>query len=384
MSIYAKSRIIGILLPLFLITSLGAVEAMAQEQKVVDVTLEALSTPEEVGEIFTLAVNVVPNGQELSGVAAYIDFDPEHLDVMDADTEVDGVQIKAGSRLGLQLWNEVNNSTGEISYSAGNELGEPLPTDTFALATITFQLKEAISSTDITFHIESPRRTEVALAGGSVLRSTTGLTLGPGTTPRSTSPTPPTSVPAPESAPTISAVLLNGLTYDASSLRIGESSVAQRDCRVTSLDGAISLSIDEGTYLLNSEGQALNTLSASLSTSWEMPPAGKTILAAYTLGPSGATFEPAISLTMSYDDGALPEEAREDELYIAYWDGSHWLGLESAVDAKTNTVSAMVEHFTQFAIVAEVKPGLTRWTFIIVTTIAIGSVIFIRRKRRSS
>lgn len=82
-------------------------------------------------------------------------------------------------------------------------------------------------------------------------------------------------------------------------------------------------------------------------------------MVAYDFGPSGARFEPPITLTMTYDPGTLPPGVAERDLYIAYWDGSQWLILESTTDTTTKTVSAKVSHFTLFAVIGRLAPTPT-------------------------
>jgi hypothetical protein len=70
-------------------------------------------------------------------------------------------------------------------------------------------------------------------------------------------------------------------------------------------DGKLSLDITAGTKLTNSTGATLTTLSAAVLANPPAAPEGNAILLAYELGPEGATFTPALTLTFSY--GTLPE-----------------------------------------------------------------------------
>jgi len=75
---------------------------------------------------------------------------------------------------------------------------------------------------------------------------------------------------------------------------------------------------------------------------------------AYNLGPEGATLNPAITLTATYDPQGLPQGVAEDDLYIAYWDGSQWLTLETTVNTEADTASCQLSHFTVFAVIGTV------------------------------
>ena len=72
----------------------------------------------------------------------------------------------------------------------------------------------------------------------------------------------------------------------------------------------------------------------------------------YDFGPKEATFDPPVTLTISYDPSLIPEGVNEEDLVIAYYDEdtSKWIELDSIVDTQTKTISAKVSHFTSFAI----------------------------------
>jgi len=153
-------------------------------------------------------------------------------------------------------------------------------------------------------------------------------------------------------APTITEVSTTGL-ISVENLEVNRSGVVQQSLQLKTTDEKVSLDIAEGTKLLDSQSSALDSLSASEVTSPSAPPSESAIVCAYDFGPDGATFEPAITLCISYSPESLPELMTEDELYIAYWDGLQWQSLESTVDAEAGTVSAEINHFTQFAVIGE-------------------------------
>ncbi len=116
---------------------------------------------------FDVTIQAECNGQEITGVSAFLDFDTTYLEV---------VSITAGPTLDLGLGNTYDNSAGTINYSAGT-FTEPYPTGTFTVATITFNAKAETpleSSTLITLHSVSPRTTDADFGGDSKLNGTTG------------------------------------------------------------------------------------------------------------------------------------------------------------------------------------------------------------------
>jgi hypothetical protein len=77
---------------------------------------------------------------------------------------------------------------------------------------------------------------------------------------------------------------------------------------------------------------------------------------AYDIGPPGATFNPLITLTIKYDPARLPQGVAEEDLYIAYWDGSKWVAQASTVDTEANILSYELSHFSTFAVIGAVAP----------------------------
>ena len=93
------------------------------------------------------------------------------------------------------------------------------------------------------------------------------------------------------------------------------------------------------------------------------PPAppvdASTVGLTYDLGPDGATFDPAITLTFTYDPDEIPEGVNEEDLVIAIWDedAGEWVELEDCtVDTVNNIISAPVSHFSRYTVIAPIPP----------------------------
>jgi len=140
------------------------------------------------------------------------------------------------------------------------------------------------------------------------------------------------------------------------SLTLDYQGIIQATCRLKTVDGKLTLDIAKGTRLLDSLGRPLTSLSAALEPAPPAPPSGAAIIVACNLGLNGATFSPAITLTIEYDPASLPKNVAEKDLYIAYWDGSKWLALKSTVDTTAHTASCELSHFTIFAIIGTITP----------------------------
>ncbi len=144
------------------------------------------------------------------------------------------------------------------------------------------------------------------------------------------------------------------------SLQVDSQGYTISSVELNSSDGRLSFSIASNTRMLDSRGIRLRSITmAEPAASPPEPPPFNAIVLAYDLGPEGATFDPPITLTLSYDPAELPEGAVENNLAIAYWDGSQWEFLETTVNAGENSVSAEVSHFSTFALLAQIPPLLS-------------------------
>ncbi len=151
--------------------------------------------------------------------------------------------------------------------------------------------------------------------------------------------------------PSILTISFSGLSATPD-LKVDSNGIVQETCRVKTTDEKAYLDIIKGTKLLYATGELLGSLSASKVVSPQAAPAERAIISAYDFGPAGAKFEPYITLVMIYD--TLPTNAKENDLYIAYWDGTKWVALDSAVDTTQKKVTApKIYHFTQFALMAK-------------------------------
>ncbi|GAI76990.1 unnamed protein product, partial [marine sediment metagenome] len=122
----------------------------------------------------------------------------------------------------------------------------------------------------------------------------------------------------------------------------------------TSEDGNLTVTIPRHTSALGEDGKRLKTLEVAIDESPPAPPEDANIIGlAYNFNPAGATFDPPITFTWSYDPDALPEGVAEKDLVLAYYDkdAGKWVELDCVVDTKNNTITASVKHFTTFALI---------------------------------
>ncbi len=123
-----------------------------------------------------------------------------------------------------------------------------------------------------------------------------------------------------------------------------------------SYDELCTLTIPEGTVGLTEDLEPLDEITILREDEPPEPPEEADIVLAYDLGPDGATFDPAITLTFSYDPADIPEG--KDVLVAAYYDevAEAWVYLEGEVDTVTKTITVSISHFTTFAIIARAPP----------------------------
>ena len=78
----------------------------------------------------------------------------------------------------------------------------------------------------------------------------------------------------------------------------------------------------------------------------------------YDIGPDGATFDAPVTFTFNYDPDEIPEGVAEEDLVLAYLDGSEWPHLEGIiVNPAAHTISGQAGHFTAFAVIAYARPA---------------------------
>lgn len=129
-------------------------------------------------------------------------------------------------------------------------------------------------------------------------------------------------------------------------------------------DGKVAITVAVGTQMTDKSGLAIPTLTAAPLLTPPPPPSKGSVLLAYDFGPTGAQFNPPLTMTMSFDPAAIPAGASLNKLFVAFWDGSRWVKLSSTVNPATNTITALVSHFTEFSILfdpeaAETTPTTT-------------------------
>jgi hypothetical protein len=108
--------------------------------------------------------------------------------------------------------------------------------------------------------------------------------------------------------------------------------------------GQAVLTLGAGTTALTATGGPLQSISVE-EVCFDIPQAaGCVVDCAYNYTPNGATFSPAVTLSLKYDPGKVSDASK---LVIAYYDSaaSKWVMLPSTVDTVNHTVTAQVSNF---------------------------------------
>lgn len=125
--------------------------------------------------------------------------------------------------------------------------------------------------------------------------------------------------------------------------------------KTISTDGTASLTIPSGTYAKSKSGAPLDHLSITISENPPLPPAGLQIISlGYDFGPDGATFDPSVELSVSYDPANIPEGTNQEDLVLAYYDeeAGNWILPPFTLDVENSIITVEIAHFTSFFILA--------------------------------
>jgi len=119
-------------------------------------------------------------------------------------------------------------------------------------------------------------------------------------------------------------------------------------------DDKISLSIREGTVVLDEGGKPLEAIHVAIDPNPPPPPEDAFIIGAvYNFGPQGANFNPQIKLTLSYNLEELPEGVRAANVYIACYQNTAWNMLRyKNIDAERHKITTQIDHFGRFAVLS--------------------------------
>ena len=135
------------------------------EQADIMIAISPSVTTVPVNTIFTLDIVVHSDTQQVDAVQAFVNFDPDSLQVVDEGGN-SGSAIIGGAAFQYEFLNEVDNTAGTINYAAGSM--SDFPSGTFTLATIRFKATAGTGNTAVTFNLTSPRETKITFGGNNL------------------------------------------------------------------------------------------------------------------------------------------------------------------------------------------------------------------------
>jgi hypothetical protein len=130
-------------------------------------------------------------------------------------------------------------------------------------------------------------------------------------------------------------------------------------------DNQVIVNIDAGVIAHDKDGSALKSITIlPVDSPRDAPPDYQIISLVYECTPKGATFFPAIGLTLYFDPAALPDNIQPDDLSIALYNPntSTWELLASALNAANSSVAADIEHFSIYTIIGKETQEVTPTT----------------------
>jgi hypothetical protein len=132
---------------------------------------------------------------------------------------------------------------------------------------------------------------------------------------------------------------------------------------VISADQSCILTIPQDTVGLDKDLKPLNLITVAPMTTPPAPPAQSTVIGlTYNLVPEGATFDPPVTITFSYDPTKIPAGVNAQNLVLAFYDKAtaQWVTLSDiVVNEVTHMISGKTSHFTAFSVVAYTRAAFT-------------------------
>ena len=144
-------------------------------------------------------------------------------------------------------------------------------------------------------------------------------------------------------------------------LKVGSSGTVLRSIMVNAEDKVGSLFVPIGIKALDKDGNPLTGITLTPISSDEMPivPSGAAFMFAgyvYEASPSGATFDPAITITFEIPEDAWKALDPENNDFTVKWynkETGQWEDVPTTVYKSTRSVDAEVTHFSTFALFTE-------------------------------
>jgi hypothetical protein len=186
--------------------------------------------------------------------------------------------------------------------------------------------------------------------GGTITAATTPTTTTTPTTAITTTMT--TNTKLTTTTPASVPIIISPGVVNVSPM-VNSQGIFTQSVTLTSADGLVSLSIPSGTMGPTANGTLLEQISILPVTSPPAPPPGGDFIGlAYDFEPSGATFNPSISMKFTYNPANIPSGVSENSLVVTFYSTStgQWVAVPAVVDSVSYTITAQVSHFTIYSV----------------------------------
>ena len=134
--------------------------------------------------------------------------------------------------------------------------------------------------------------------------------------------------------------------------------VVQNGIIVSAADGLSSISIGEGVKALKANGQPLEDITIQATENVPSPGSSTFTFAGHAveLGPSGATFSPAIELTFQLTEEEWNKLAAGESFTIKWYNEAlgEWEDIPTSVNPYNHTVVGEISHFSTFALFKQI------------------------------
>lgn len=159
---FSQSRIV-----LILLVTVGSLLNLSGQTVDLATSPQAMTlAPNEESSFFIELDN--PNDLTLDGIQLYLNFDPVSIEVLEITEVFDWA---------FTLNQEIDNTNGRLSFSAGNLQNPPSSDLTLLKVKIRVKSTASPSSFDFEFDRNSPRKCEIAGGGFDLLNQSTSLTI---------------------------------------------------------------------------------------------------------------------------------------------------------------------------------------------------------------
>jgi len=296
------------------------------------------------GEQFTISIAVEPNNA-MAGMQFNLSYDP---DVVTFNSITEGNLLNQGGASTYFNDGQTNYAAGTVTGVFGAIItpGETVAT-TGAFAVITMTAGSAGGTSPLTLSNVVIGDIDSQPLQVSIIDDVINVTA--------TEPSPPPSggsSPGGGSSEPAGVTDLRGLV-DTNGLMLEDVIAAGTDSRV-------ELRITQDTYVRNKYGQALTSLKITAQAENQSPGPGSIIVSqSYQIEPESATFEESATLVFRYSTSEIPAGIPVENLYIALWDQVNmtWTDLGGIVDGEAGTVSVLINHLSNYALMAHNRPA---------------------------